>query len=61
MSRGSARHLLAASYRNLRAATESFSGVTARRLERTRGRIAVLAYHRVLPDTADVSAIEPGM
>ncbi len=61
MSRWSSRDLLALAYRNARAHAESFCGITARRLERSRGRAAVLAYHRVLPDSADASGIEPGM
>jgi len=48
-------------FRNARAGVESFCGITDRRLERSRGRAAVLMYHRVLPDSADVSNIEPGM
>ena len=37
---------LALTYRNVRAQAESFCGITARRLERSRGRAAVLLYHR---------------
>jgi peptidoglycan/xylan/chitin deacetylase (PgdA/CDA1 family) len=36
-------------------------GVPERRIAARRGRAVILTYHRVLPDDADVSGIEPGM
>lgn len=46
--------------RTLQAQALEATGATRRALERQRG-VAVLTYHRVLPDAADVSGIEPGM
>lgn len=61
MSQRTPRDLLAIGYRHVRATGEAFCGYTARRLERARGHAGVLMYHRVVPDSADTSDLEPGM
>jgi hypothetical protein len=55
------RERVATAVHRSRAALRSASGSLKRRLDAVRGADALLMYHRVLPDAADVSAIEPGM
>ena len=61
MSRWSSRDLLALAYRNVRAQADSFCGITARRLERSRGRATVLMYHRVFNELCHVSETYHGL
>jgi peptidoglycan/xylan/chitin deacetylase (PgdA/CDA1 family) len=61
VSARSLRDLASLGYRRTQALAGAWSGATARRLDALRGRAAILMYHRVLPDAADVSGIEPGM
>jgi len=55
------RDRVAVAVHRSRAALRSASGSLRRRLDGVRGADALLMYHRVLPDAADASAIEPGM
>lgn len=61
MKRNSLRDRIALAVHRSRAAWKSASGSLQRRLDGVRGADALLMYHRVLDDAADVSAIEPGM
>ena len=54
------RDSVAIAVRGLEARVAALSGQTERRLARRRG-VAVLMYHRVLPDETPASGIEPGM
>jgi peptidoglycan/xylan/chitin deacetylase (PgdA/CDA1 family) len=61
MTGGSVRDRIALAVHRSRAAWKSASGSLQRQLDAVRNADAVLMYHRVLPDAADASAIEPGM
>lgn len=55
------RELLSLAFRRLEAGSAAWIGATARKLGARRSQGAVLTYHRILPDDADVRAVEPGM
>ncbi len=57
----SARDLASLGYRRAAAAWGALTGGTARTLDSIRGCAGILMYHRVLPDRASSSGIEPGM
>jgi len=61
MTSTSLRDRIALTVHRSRAACKSASGSLRRRLDAVRDADALLMYHRVLPDAADASAIEPGM
>jgi peptidoglycan/xylan/chitin deacetylase (PgdA/CDA1 family) len=55
------RDTLALTARRAHAAASTALGIATRRIEARRGEVAVLMYHRVLPDDAPVDGVEPGM
>ncbi len=61
MNEGRLRRAGSIAARGAEALLARVSGRTAERWQRSRGLIPVLMYHRVRPDDAEVSGIEPGM
>lgn len=61
MSARTIRDIASVGYRRTAALVGAVTGRTASLLANRRGQVLILMYHRVLPDEADVSGLEPGM